>query len=464
MLSCVRSCYRSINVKSCLLIYLIVSWPLITCAKSETLSQALGNAYLLNAELAAQRADTRAVDESLPGALADYRPSVSGNADAGLLKERYIFPGSPNLDRTSRPAGASVQVSVNLFNGFQTSNKVSQAMAQIMYSREYLRYTELSVLANGVQSYMHVLRDSAVVTLREDNLKLLKRQVVDTQDRVRLGEVTETDLAQTSAALAQAKIELVNSLSNLAASKESYKQVIGVVPASLSPAKPLVKLLPQTLQEARMIANADHPLITAASHNVETAKYAVKIAAGELLPSVSLTGTLGRRNDYAGVQKQRYNEGLVVGQLSVPIYDGGATYSRVRGVKEKETQAQAQLDQQRAQVLAQVGASWAAWQNSHLAIAASLDQVTYAEAALAGVREEARLGQRTTLDILNAQQLLVNARITLINTQHDQVISSYSLLASMGHLSAETLSLSVLRYSAQQHLDKVQNKWFGLTP
>ena len=439
--------------------------------RAETISSALARAYETSPELNAQRADTRATDENLPTALSGWRPTVTASADGGLLRERYAYP-LPNtpaytdgkMGYLSHPAGGAVQLSQNLFNGFRTQNQVGLAHSQILSSRESLRYSELSVLANAAAAYINVLRDTAVVSLRENYVKILELQLSETRTRLRLGEVTTTDIYQSEAALSQGRADLGVAQINLGSSIATYRQLIGVTPKLLSPAKSLQAFLPRKIDDAQRIAENEHPLVRGALQNAESANLSVKIAEGQLLPSVTASATVAPNYNYASLEKERYYQTLVQLQLTVPIYDGGSTYSAIRQAKEKQAQAQALADQQIELVRQQVGASWSAWQTSAAVISSARNDVDQSEKALAGVREEARLGQRTTFDILYAQQSLLNARILFVTAEHDQIVASYSLLAAMGRLSAQTLSLNVTHYNPIEHYDKVKDKWIGTSP
>ena len=333
-----------------------------------------------------------------------------------------------------------------------------------MSSRETLRYTELSVFASAIGAYMDVLRDSSIVALRTNNVRALEKQREDTLLRLKDGEVTRTDLAQAEAALSQGRLDLVAAETILKGSLAVYRQVMGVAPKSLSPVGLLVEQLPHTLDAAFRIANAEHPLILAARHNVEVAEHTVKIAEGALLPTLNVSASVTKDYNYGSIEGQQYTNYAVGAQLNVPVYDGGVSYSQIRQAKEKLEQASAISDQQSDQVRAGVAQSFAAWQNSHRAIADARAEVRQNETALAGVREEARLGQRTTFDILYAQQSLLNARIVLVTAEHDQIVASFSLLAAMGRLSAQTMGLNVTIYDSKAHYDQVKGKWIGTDP
>jgi outer membrane protein len=431
---------------------------------AETMSSALGRAYLTSPALNAQRADTRAVDETLPTALGGYRPTATLTADGGILDQITNTPNIPTFRSTTHPAGGTLTVNQTLFDGFKTFNAVNLANSQINSSRESLRFSELSILGNAANAYMNVLRDTAALSLRQNYVHILEAQVEDTRMRLKLGEVTKTDLRQAEAALEQGRADLATAGTNLEASLATYRQLIGVAPKDLAPARDLGIFLPHSLEDAYTTAEAEHPLILAARASVDSFASAVETSLSQLYPQVGLSSHVERRWDFQIIPGERYYEGFVGAFASVPLYEGGVVYSAVRQAKEKLTEARLQLDQQRLSVRATVAADWAAWRNSHVVIASARKEAKAAEAALSGIREEARLGQRTTFDILTAQLNLLNARLLVITAQHDEVVTSYAVLASVGQLSAETLHLNVTKYDPKEHYDKVKNKWFGLDP
>lgn len=439
---------------------------------AETMSSALARAYQTSPELNAQRADTRATDENLPNALSGYRPTASASADGGLLRENYAYPPTypyaptkdGRINYVTHPAGGTAQVTQNLFNGFRTQNQVGLANSQIRSSRESLRYSELGVLANAAGTYMNVLRDSSIVSLRKNYVKILELQLSESRTRLKCGEVTLTDVYQSEAALSQGRADLATANINLGASIANYQQLIGVAPQTLTPAKTLQSFLPRKIDEAFQIGLSEHPLVRGSMENVESAALAVKVAEGQLLPSVDASATVAPNYNYGSIEKEKYYQTVVQLRLTVPIYDGGSTYSGIRQAKQKLEQAQALSDQQAAVVRGQIGASWSAWRESSALVASAHNDVAQSEKALGGVREEARLGQRTTFDVLYAQLQLLNARILYVSAEHDQIVASYSLLAAMGRLSADTLGLNVARYDPTDHYDKVKDKWFGTKP
>jgi outer membrane protein len=432
-------------------------------ASAETISSALARAYAFSPDLNAQRAGQRATDENLPKAAAGYRPTVTATGDAGyedMVESQKGFPTAsyPN----AFPRDASLTATETLFNGFKTANTVRQSESQIFQGRESLRLGEQNILSAAAQAYMNVLRDTAILDLDNNNVEVLQQQLKQTQREFQVGELTHTDVAQAQSSLAQSQANAFAAQSNLQTDIANYRQLIGVQPTNLSPARPLESLLPLTLNAAMTIAQTEHPAIQAALHNVDAKELAVKIAEAALYPTVTAQGSVTKAWDYQGVTGLNVSAGMINGAVMVPIYDGGVAYASVRQAKEQFDQARLQADLQREQIRAQVVSTWGAFQNTKSVIEADEAAVRAAIIALNGTRQEARVGERTTLDILNAQQILLNARVQLVSAQHDQVVNSYSLLAAIGRLSSSTLGLQVATYEPTVHFDQVKDKWFGL--
>lgn len=434
----------------------------LTLARAETLNGALGRAYVNNPTLNAQRAALRATNELVPQALSGYRPRITGQADAGVQQDVTRTPASGgNVRSDYLPRGVSLSVSQTIWNGNRTPNGVSQAESNVLAARETLRNTELQVLLDGVSAYMNVMRDTAILGVRRSNVEVLEEQLRQVRDRFNVGEVTRTDVAQTEAALALGRSEAAAAEANLRASLATYRQRIGVDAKQLTPAQPLDRLLPKSMEGGIRSALLEHPAINAAMHGVDAAQLNVKVIEGELYPSLTATGTISRRWDLQGRDVDR-TSAAIVGTLTVPIYEGGLVYSRVRQAKEQLGQQRINVDIVRDQVRQAVMASWASVEATKLQTLAAQAQVQAAEVALAGVREEAKVGQRTTLDVLNAQQTVAAGRVALVTAQRDRVVATYSLLASLGRLSAQTLALRVERYDSQLHYKQVRDKFIGL--
>lgn len=432
-------------------------------ARAETLGGALSKAYLTNPEINQERAAVRSSDENVPKAFAGYLPTVSLQGSVGLQNAQTTEAPYGNGDILSHPRSYGAQFTQNVWNGNRTFNSIREAESGVFGQREQLRDTEQNVLLSGVTCYMDVLRDAAIVGLDRNNLEVLREQLRQTRVRLRVGEVTRTDVAQVEASLAGAQATLLTAQTTLQADVANYRRVIGEQPKGLDPVAPLSKPLPKTLFEALAIAQVEHPTIVGSLHGVDAAELAVKINEGALYPTVGVTGSIGKQYDVNGdaLGTQMYTASLI-GQVTAPIYQGGAEYASVRQAKETLGQTELQADVQREKVRAAVVTAWGANTNSTGVMRAAKAQVDAAAVALVGVRDEARVGQRTTLDILDAQQALLKARVELVGAQHDQVVNSYALLSAIGRLSIETLQLAVAEYDPRVHFDQVKNKWIGL--
>ncbi len=442
----------------------------VSGASAETLDSALARAYRGNPTLGAQRASVRATDENVPRALSLGRPRVSATADAGVTYTETRTEFGPTLTspggvsenfETTFPRGAGVQVDQTLFNGNRTLNSTRQAESQVLGARETLRNTEQTILFNGAQAYMNVLRDTAILNLQRNNVEVIEEQLRQTRDRFNVGEVTRTDVAQAEARLAAGQSQVSLAESNLRASIALFRQVIGVEPRQLAPGRPLDRLLPRSVDAAIQVGLREHPAVLSALHAVDVAELQVKVTEGELFPTLGLTGSANERYDVQSPGDRRFTASAVA-RLTVPIYEGGEVYARVRQAKETVGQRRIEAEVTRDQVRATVVSAWGQLEASRAQIQAAQAQVQAAEIALSGVREEARVGQRTTLDVLNAQQELLTARVNLITAQRDRVVNSFAVVQAMGRLSTRALGLNIAQYHAREHFDQVKDLWIGV--
>jgi outer membrane protein len=443
-----------------------------TTASADTLEWALVQAYQNNPSLNAQRAALRAADENVPQALSGYRPKLSVTASAGYnyfsevnkTVNQQTFPNTVIYSSVAGSLGTrqfGATATQTLFNGFQTANRTRQAESQVAGARETLRVTEQQVLLDAATSYMNLLRDQAILDLNRRNVEVLTEQLKQTRDRFNVGEVTRTDVAQAESRLAAGRSSLLGAQSNYVTSQANYRRVIGVDPGRLDPGTPVDRLSPATLARAITEGQTQSPSVLASAYGVDVAELAVKVSEGALYPNLGLTAAYTKSYD-TQLQNLRQTNVSILGQLTVPIYQGGAEYSAIRQNKETLGQQRLNLDVNRDQARATVVQSWGQLDAAKAQIEATTAQVNAAEIALNGVREEARVGQRTTLDVLNAQQELVNARVALVTAQHDRVVASYTLLAAVGGLSMPRLGLNVMIYDPQVHYQQVRDAWIGV--
>ena len=433
----------------------------IHSSHAETMSDALARAYRSNPDLNQQRAAVRANDETVPQATAAYRPTVGLTGQYGVTHFATSGAG-PGLNTLTDPGSLALTVTQTVFNGNRNYNGVRQAESRVFSAREFLRNTEEAVLQNGATAYMNVLRDTAILDLRKNNIIVLEEQLRQTRDRFNVGEVTRTDVAQAESSLASARSDYFTAQANLQTSIANYRQVIGTQPRRLQPARSIEALLPRTLQAAIAVGLTEHPTVQAALHAADAAALQVKLAEGALYPTVTVRGSVERDWNYFYQPGVKAFNGAVMGQVSIPLYTGGAVDAQVRQAKELYTQARIQADLQRDAVRAAVVTSWGLLQSAKAAIQSNEAAVKAAEIALEGVRAEAKVGQRTTFEVLNAQQTLLNARVSLVSAQRDRVVASYVVMASVGRLGASNLRLNVSQYDPTVHFDQVKDKWFGL--
>jgi outer membrane protein len=447
-------------------------------ARAETLMGAMRRAYDANPQLNAGRAELRAIDEKVPQAQAGLRPRVSADAYLGVQRNRLVTkqrdvdindPTNTSVTKNiqnggSIPRSATLTIEQPVFDGFKTQNETRAAESGVFAGRERLRLTEQRVLFDAVTAYMDVLRDTASLKLQESNVAVLKEQLRQTRERYEYGQITLTDIAQAEARLAGGKSLVGGARATLDASIGVYRKTVGVEPTKLSPGAPIDRLLPKSREEAERIAQAEHPFILAALHDADAADLDIKALEAEFMPKLSIVGDVFTQTDTTGIGNRNIGAS-VGGRLSVPIYEGGLTSSRVRQAKETAGQRRLNADVARAEVLSLVRAYWGALQAAKTQIAAAQSQIAAAERALYGVREEAKAGQRTTLEILNAQQELLNARLGLLVAQRDRVVASYALLSSLGRLSSEWLDLTAEGYDPALHFDQVKDLWSNpMTP
>jgi outer membrane protein len=436
---------------------------------ADTIEAALVRAYQNNPQLNAQRAQVRSTDENVPQALSGYRPKVAVTASVG---EQYTDSnttqgGSPTQIVRSEfhglnpPRSAGLTVTQTLYNGQQTANKTRAAESQVSGAREALRVLEQNVLLSAATIYMDYLRDAAIVEVQRSNVRVLEQTLKQTRDRFNVGEVTRTDVAQSEAQLAAGKTQLLAAEATLTTTKANFRRIIGNEPDALAPGSPVDRFLPGSLPTAVDLSLIENPSVTAAMFGIDVNYLQVKVNEGALLPTVSLQASVQQSYE-STITTYRSFGAAAVAQLSVPVFQGGAEYSLIRQSKENLAQQRLVLEQTRDQTRANTVTAWGQLVAGKAQVASAQAQVTASEIALNGVREEAKAGQRTTLDVLNAQQALVNARVALVTAQHDRVVASYAVLSSVGRLSPQVLNLPTSVYDPSVHYHQVRDSWVGV--
>jgi outer membrane protein len=438
-------------------------------ALADTIEAALVRAYQSNPQLNAQRALVRSTDENVPQALSGYRPKVAITASAGVQYSDFnSTQGGTATDLvrsefhgTNAPRSAGLTATQTLYNGNQTANKTRVAESQVSGAREGLRVLEQSVLLSAATIYMDELRDAAILEVQRSNTRVLEQTLKQTQDRFNVGEVTRTDVAQSEAQLAAGRTQELAAEATLTTTRSNFRRIIGNEPQALAPGSPVDRFLPGTLPSAVELSLIENPNVTAAMFGIDVNFLTVKVNEGALLPTVTVQAAVQQSYEQVLTTYRSFGASAIA-QLSIPVYQGGAEYSLIRQSKENLAQQRLNLELTRDQTRANTVTAWGQLVAGKAQVASAQSQVTASEIALNGVREEAKAGQRTTLDVLNAQQALVNARVALVTAQHDRVVASYAVLSAVGRLSPIVLKLPTTTYDPTVHYQQVRDSWAGV--
>ena len=428
-------------------------------ASADTLRDALVAAYQTNPTLMAQREALRATDATVAIARAAGRPQVSGtvglNRDlsrSGILK---TGGNGPTLS-------GGVDLSYPFFNGGSVRNSVRAAETRVEAGRATLRAVEGDVFTEAVAVYMDVIRDRAIVELNQNNVRVLTTNLEATQDRFEIGDLTRTDVAQSEARLQLGRSRLATAQGQLTASEANYRRVVGRHPGPLAPPPPLPPL-PATADEAIRIALANNPDLIAVSRQATAAGFDIRIAEAGRLPTLSgvVSGTYV--NDLGGTQGPVPSTGTQTTaglNARVPIFQGGLPAARVRQAQALQGQLLEQVVGTERAVVATTRSAFAAYDASQRAIQSNTVAVKAAELALEGVRAEQTVGTRTVLDVLDAEQELLNAQVLLVTAKRDAYVAGFQLLNAMGHAEARDLGLEGgPLYDPLGNYRRVSNNW-----
>ncbi|HEX2843581.1 TolC family outer membrane protein [Hyphomicrobium sp.] len=430
-----------------------------TDVRAETLNQALAAAYEYNPQLDAERARLRAVDEEVTRARSGFRPVITGNADLNYQFQNQKTSAS-KTEQELKPSGYSVDVVQPVFSGFRTINAVNEQEANVRAGRETLRGVEQSVLFDAATAFMDVLRDQAIVRLRENNVNVLSRELKATEDRFAVGEVTRTDVAQAQARRAGSVSNLDLAKANLKTSRAVFERVVGHAPGNLIEPVGYERWLPNSLEEATNVGTHENPAVVGALYLEQAARFGVDRIRGELLPQVQLEASYQNRFEPSPLVNEA-EQALVTGRLTVPIYEGGEVYARVRQQKHIHVSRLQEIEQARSQSESQVVSAWSQLLAARAQIQSDKSQVDANTTALTGVREEERVGQRTLLDVLNAELELLDSQVNLVTTRRNVVVASYAVLAAVGRLDAVNLGFTGVAYDPEAHYEEVKRKPWG---
>lgn len=430
-------------------------------ADAQTITDALAQAYTTSADLASFRARLRATDEGVAVAMSGWRPTLTLSGNAGLGWRDAQGQGTSNGFSHVDPRGDSLTLSESLYRGGRTVAAVRQADYNVQADRALLLDTEQTVLLAAATAYFDVVRDQATLDLNVNNEKVLQRQLEATRDRFQVGEVTRTDVSQAESRLSAATASRVAAEGTLATSRATYVRVIGSLPGTLRPAAPLDGL-PSSVQETNALA-ADRAFpVVAAKYTELAARENVDVIFGEMLPLVTLNGSVADTRETI-TATGRTKSATVSVTATVPLYEAGSVAARTRQAKEVAVQRRMDLDRQTRISVQTATTAWDALVSARAQVIAFDAQVKAAQIALEGVQQEQLVGSRTVLDVLDAEQELLNAQVNLVGAQRNVGVQTYTLRAAVGTLTAQQLALPVPLYDHERHYDATRYRWFGLS-
>ncbi|MCB8877349.1 TolC family outer membrane protein [Acidisoma silvae] len=437
-------------------------------ASAQTLEQSLAAAYANNPTLQSERANLRATDEGVPAALAGWRPTVTLQGTAGYIQGNAVASGSTlgnggtgtsTLTENRDVASVGATITENVYNGGGTKAATAQAKNKVMAERANLINVEQTVFSNVVQAYVTVIEDQQLLALAINNAQVLKEQLKATQDRFSVGEITRTDVAQSESALAQAEAEVQTARGTLQTSRAQFRAVVGLEPAKLTPPQPMALPVQNKKQAADYAAN-NNPLVVQALFTQASSADGVNVAWAKLMPQLSLEGTVYKQINQS---ESGYvsNGAEVLAQLTVPIYQGGSEYAAIRQAVQQREYSRQQVELQRRTAIQNAEQYWETLVATRATITSTRAEIAANEIALDGTEREAIVGSRTTLDVLNAQQLLLQSQVTLVQNLANLVIASYNVATAMGRFTARDVGLHVPLYDDTTYYNAVKNAWAG---
>jgi TolC family type I secretion outer membrane protein len=440
-------------------------------AQAQTLTDALAESYNTNPQLLAQRALLRSTDEQVPQALSFWRPQVTftgqvGIATASLEAQPGAAAQAAGITRSTthaitRPDLVQFQAAQPIYRGGRTVAQTRQAINTVESTRAQTLAVETSVFQAVAMAYLDVVRDQALLEVDRNNVEVLRKQLEATQDRFRVGEVTRTDVAQAESSLAQAQGTLVSQQGTLEISRAEYVRAVGHPPGRLVLPRDR-PALPATREEALTLAANNNFNVISAKFAELASRDNIDVVRGQLLPQVSVIGTLARSYDQsANFKGTLTNSAQVTAQLTMPLYEGGAIYSQTRQAEQTVGQRRSQVDDARRAAVQTATQFWATLQAARASISSFAAAVRAAQIALEGTQQEALVGTRTVLDVLIANQQLLTTQSQLVTAQHDAALAEFNLASAVGRLIAPELNLPVRLYDMEQHYREVKDKWIG---
>lgn len=452
-----------------------VTLAMVGPAAADSIYDAMAKAYENNPDLNAARAGLRATDEGVTIAKAGWRPQVSGFAQKttskydqnlhGQTTTKDIFGKDTKIEDKFgfNSFSAGITVTQQIFDGFQTLNNVRAAESNVYSQRASLKANEIQILLSAAESYANIARDKQIVNIRKQNMAFLQEQVKAANSRLAVGEGTKTDVALAESEWAQAQALVADAVFQLKQSEAVYVQIVGDAPKGVKQARPITKQIPKSLDAAVATGWREHPSIIATMYAIDAAGFEVKSAEGAMLPGVVVQGQLANNSGNSPFTSLNdYSSSSLTARLNVPLYQGGAEYGQIRQAKERLGQQRIMLDSARLEVQKTIVSAMAQFEAAQAQVEAINTQIGAANEALKGVIEERKVGQATTLDVLDSQSKVLIAQESLAQSQRTAVVSSFSILASIGRLTVEEVNLKVAKYEPRDHYGAVKDKWFGL--
>jgi TolC family type I secretion outer membrane protein len=430
------------------------------CAQAQTFEEALALAYQNNPGLKAEQAKLRAVDEQVSQALSGWRPSIDAVGEAGRTYQKNSdnvgIPSSTNLS----PRDVGITVTQPIFRGFRTTSNVQSSEAAVLVQRAVLKDAEQKLLFDSAKSYLDVVLAQQVFEMNKENERVLTKQLEATTDRFRVGELKKTDVSQAELRLSGAKASRAVAEGDLSNKRSAFSRLIGEMPTLLSFPK-LAYETPTEMETVLSLAEKNNPSVLAAKYGIDVADADILTAKGSLLPEVNLVANANRGWNQSTTYPGKQDTASIMARVTVPLYRAGADYSKTRAAYQTKTQRRMELDDVRRKARDNGMTSWQDLMTARAAIAAHKVEVQAAEMALEGVKEESKVGTRTTLDVLNAEQELLNAKINLARSEHDEAIANLQVMSAVGSLTARDLRLPVTLYNPSENYDDVRDKWGG---
>lgn len=435
-----------------------------TLAMANNLSDVLTYTYENSLTINAERAGLKATDESVSKAKSGYRPTVKGEGSAGRSYYKGVYDNSMaasmGQEKYQNPNALAVSFVQPVFSGLSTYNSVESAKNQVKSARSGLYNTEQSTLLDAVSVYMDVIRDRAVLDLQISNEKVLQQHLDSYKKRFEAGELTRTDVAQSEARVSGAKASRIGAEGQVKVSDANYFSVVGLDPEKkMSDVTDKNIKLPTSLDESLKLAMEKNPKIKAAEFAATSAKHTVSAKKGILAPSVDVRAGASKAHETNTLKRNDIWE--VTANLTVPLYQSGAEYSDIRAAKQTENQYRILVSKIRQDVRSETISAWENYKATKAQIKSIETQIKASKIALEGVIREAKVGSRTVLDVLDAEQEHLNNQVSLVKTHRDEIVAAYTLLSAIGRMNPTDLNLSVSTYDPTKYYNEVKNKWFG---